>query len=312
MRCRQDSAHCFARSASEKSNRGHTCSHCKTKKAACSFNKGNSSTLAVGSEEVSEFLAKLVNMVEILMNKVDVLTGQVIDLQGHVDDLVDDFQSEDIDSPEELISDMEEWQASCMELKDLERVNSEALRQAMQWRLDEDMVQLRAKGLAEPKKMNVDDPYEVANRKFWYGLGGPEKMAEMKLKRDLFQATRNEFYKLNGRWSEWPFWKDYLWKHKCNNFMVEDSDPEEKVLDGKVRKPWKPYGKDLGIPALDGLFVLNGDPTGATTSERDGDEESGESEEESESAEDDRNVLAGGTEDVEMGEVADVVGSLDA
>ncbi len=132
--------------ASEKSNCGRTCSHCKTKKAACSFNKGNSSALAISSEEVSEFLAKLVNTVEILTNKVDVLTGQVVDLRSHMDDLVDDFQSEEIDSLEKLISDMEEWQVSCVELKDLEGVNSEALWQAMQWRLDEDIAQLRAKG----------------------------------------------------------------------------------------------------------------------------------------------------------------------
>ncbi len=132
MRCCQDSAHCFVRPASEKSNRGRTCSRCKTKKAACSFNKGNSSALAVSSEEISELLAKLVGTVEILMNKVDVLTEQVVDLWGHVDDLVDDFQSEDIDSLEELISDMEEWQALCVELKDLEGVNSKALQRAMQ------------------------------------------------------------------------------------------------------------------------------------------------------------------------------------
>ncbi len=132
------------------------------------------------------------------MNKVDILTGQVVDLRSCVDDLVDDFQSEEINSPEELISDMEEWQVSCMELKDLESVNSEALRRVMQWQLDENMVQLRTKGPVEPEKMNMDDPYKVANHKFWYGLGGPEKMAEMKLKRDLFQATRNKFYKLNG------------------------------------------------------------------------------------------------------------------
>ncbi len=174
------------------------------------------------------------------------------------------------------------------------------------------MTQLRVKGPAEPEKMNVDDPYEVANCEFWYGLGGPEKMVEMKLKRDLFQATRNEFYKLNGCQSEWQFWKDYLWKHNCDDFMVEDSDPGEIILNGKVQKLWKPYGKDLGIPALDGLFVLDEDPMGATTSEGDGDEESGESEEESESAEDEGSAPAGGTEDVEMGEVTDVVGPMDA
>ncbi len=67
------------------------------------------------------------------MSKVDNLTGQVVHLRSRVDDLVDDFQSEEIDSPEELISDMEEWQASCAELKDLEGVNSEALRRVMQW-----------------------------------------------------------------------------------------------------------------------------------------------------------------------------------
>ncbi|KAK0437056.1 hypothetical protein EV421DRAFT_1978720 [Armillaria borealis] len=256
-----NSAHCFACLASEKSIRGRTCSHCKSKKAACSFNKGTSSALAIGSAEISELLEKLSHTVETLSNK-----------------------SEEIDSPEDLISDMEEWQASCVELKDLEG-----------WRLDEDIVQLRVKGLAEPEKMNADDPYEVANCEFWYGLRGPEKMVEMKLKRDLFQAMRNEFYKLKGRRSKWQFWKDYLQKHNCDDFMVEDSDPGEKVLNGKVQKSRKPYGKDLGIPALDGLFVLDGDSMGATTSE---DEESDESEE-SESVEDDNDAPVGGTEDVE-------------
>ncbi len=127
------------------------------------------------------------------------------------------------------------------------------------------MVQLRAKGPAEPEKMNMDDPYEVTNCEFWYGLGGPEKMVEMKLKRDLFQATRNEFYKLNGCQSEWQFWKDYLRKHNCNDFMVEDSDPGEIILNGKVQKLWKLYGKDLGIPALDGLFA--DEPPGSVRSE---------------------------------------------
>ncbi len=270
--------------------------------------------LTISSEEVLELLAKLVNMVETLANKVDILTGQVVDLRSRVDNLVDDFQSEEIDSPEELISDMEEWQVSCVELKDLERVNSEALWWVMQWQLDEDMVQLRVKGPVEPKKMNVDDLYKVTNREFWYSLGGLEKMAEMKLKWDLFQATRNEFYKLNGHRSEWQPWKNYLWKHNCNNFMVKDLNPGEKVLNSKVQKLWKPYRKDLGIPALDGLFVLDvvldGDSAEVTTSEGDGDEESGESEEESESIEDNRNALAGGTEDVEMEEVADVVGPM--
>ncbi len=94
--------------------------------------------------------------------------------------------------------------------------------------------------------------------------------------------------------------------------MVEDSDPEEKVPDGKVQKLRKPYRKDLGILALDGLFILDGDPAGATTSEEDGDEKSGESEEELETVEDNGNALAGGTQDVEMEEVADVVGAIDA
>ncbi|PBK75366.1 hypothetical protein ARMSODRAFT_1012815 [Armillaria solidipes] len=253
-----------------------------------------------------ELLQKLAHTVETLSNKVDVLIGQVISLGGRVDNLVDDFQSEEIDSPEELISNMEEWQVLCMELKDLGSVNSETLWRVMGWWLDEDMAQLRVKGLAEPEKMNADDPYEVANRKFWYSLGGPDKMAEMKLKRDLFQATRNKFYKLEGCRSEWQFWKAYLWKHNCDDFLVEDSDPEEKVLDSKVWKSRKPYGKDLGIPVLDSLFVLDGDSVGATTSEEE-DEESNEDEERSESVEDDKDVLAGGTEDVEMGEVAGVV-----
>ncbi len=39
-----------------------------------------------------------------------------------------------------------------------------------------------------------------------------------------------------------------------------------KVLDGKVRKRGSRTGRTLGIPVLDGLFVLDGDPAGATTS----------------------------------------------
>ncbi len=49
--------------------------------------------------------------------------------------------------------------------------------------------------------------------------------------------------------------------------MVEDSDPEEKILDGKVWKGRKLYGDDLGIPTLNNLFVLEVDPTGATSGE---------------------------------------------
>ncbi len=59
--------------------------------------------------------------------------------------------------------------------------------------------------------------------------------------------------------------------------MVEDLDPEEKVLDGKVRKVWKPYGDDLGIPTLDGLFVLETDPMAVVTSGEDESEGSGDS-----------------------------------
>lgn len=132
MWCRQDGARCYAHPGSRKTAQGQTCSCCKSKKAACSFNKANLSVLAVGSEEVSVLLEKLMNTVEVLLNKVDVLTGQVVDLQSCVDDLVDDFQSEDIDSLEELISDQEGWQALCTELKDLEGVNSEALQWVMQ------------------------------------------------------------------------------------------------------------------------------------------------------------------------------------
>ncbi|PBK73754.1 hypothetical protein ARMSODRAFT_972136 [Armillaria solidipes] len=132
MRCCQDGAHCFACPASETSIHGWTCSQCKAKKAACSFNKGTLSVLAVSSEEILELLQKLANTIGALSNKMDVLIGQVISLRGHVDDLVDDFRSEDINSPEELISDLEEWQISCTELGDLKGVNSKALWRAMQ------------------------------------------------------------------------------------------------------------------------------------------------------------------------------------
>ncbi|PBK75408.1 hypothetical protein ARMSODRAFT_970070 [Armillaria solidipes] len=69
----------------------------------------NSSAFTVSSKEVSELLQKLADTVGTLANKIDILTGQVIDLWSCMDDLVDNFQLEDINSPEEFISDIEEW-----------------------------------------------------------------------------------------------------------------------------------------------------------------------------------------------------------
>ncbi|PBK72217.1 hypothetical protein ARMSODRAFT_1016196 [Armillaria solidipes] len=52
---------------------------------------------------------------------------------------------------------------------------------ALQWRLDKDMVQLQVQGLMEPEKMNVDDPYKISNHEFWYGLRGERKLEQIKL-----------------------------------------------------------------------------------------------------------------------------------
>ncbi len=131
----------------------------------------------------------------------------------------------------------------------------------------------------------------------------------MKVRRKLFQATQNEFYKLGGRRSEWQFWKDHLRKH-CEDFMVEDSDPKEKVLDSKVQKAWKPYGDDLGIPALDGLFVLDTDPVAVDTSGEDESEESGNSQG-LESMENEGKAPAG-EKDVKMVDAASAMGGSSA
>ncbi len=92
--------------------------------------------------------------------------------------------------------------------------------------------------------------------------------------------------------------------------MVEDSDPKEKVLDGKVRKVRKPYRDNLGIPSLDGLFVLDTDPAVVDTSGEDEGEESGDSQG-SESMENEGKAPAG-EKDVEMADVASVVGGSSA
>lgn len=157
----------------------------------CSFNKGTSASIAVGSKEILEVLQKLMSTVKILAAKVENLMGEVAFLWGCVGDFVDDYKTESIESPEDILSgsNVEEWDASCIKLHDLKGVNSEALRHVMQWRLDKDMAQLRVKRPAEPEKMDVNDPYELSNHEFWYGLRGVEKLEEMKLKHDYFQAT---------------------------------------------------------------------------------------------------------------------------
>ncbi len=92
--------------------------------------------------------------------------------------------------------------------------------------------------------------------------------------------------------------------------MVEDSDPKEKVLDSKVRKARKPYGDDLGIPALDGLFVLDTDPMAVDTSGEDDGEGSGDSQG-SKSVENEGKAPAG-EKDVEMADAASAVGGSSA
>ncbi len=74
--------------------------------------------------------------------------------------------------------------------------------QVMGFRLDPDVVQLRKERPLEPKKVDPKDLYEIANCQLWYGTGGPEMIEIMKVQCALFQATRNEFYKLGGCWSK--------------------------------------------------------------------------------------------------------------
>ncbi len=304
MQCHLDSAKCFVKPASKKSNQGWTCSHCKIKKSACSFNKGTTSSLAIGSNEVSEVLHNLVATVTVLAGKVNSLTGEVAFLWSHVGNLCDNYCMEDIESPRDLLSESntEEWKMSCAELHNLKSVNTEALWQVMGFHLDCDMVQLRKGRLLELKEVDPKDPYKIANHQFWYDTRGPEMIEVMKVCHELFQGMRNEFYKLGGCRAEWQFWKDHLQKH-CEDFMVEDSDVDEKVLDGKVQKAMKPYRDDLGIPAFNNLFVLDLDPTAVNTSEEDEDEDSVE---ESDSTEDEGEVPAE-EQDVEMAEAANAV-----
>ncbi len=84
---------------------------------------------------------------------------------------------------------------------------------------------------------------------------------------------------------------------------MEDLDLAE-VCTGKVCKAWKPYGPDLGIEALDKLFILADDPAAAST---DGEEKSGESEDDEESGSGSES-----REDVEMGEVVNTMEASDA
>lgn len=90
--------------------------------------------------------------------------------------------------------------------------------------------------------------------------------------------------------------------------MVEDLDPEEKILNSKVQKGRKLYEDDLGIPALDNLFVLESDPMTVVTSGEDEDES--ENSQRLESMGDEEKVPAE-TVDVEM-EVMNAVGGSDA
>ncbi len=88
----------------------------------------------------------------VLAGKVDSLTGEVASLRSRVGDLCDDYRIEDLESPSDFLSDSEPegWKVLCVELHDLEGVNSEALQWVMGFQLDRDIVQLRKGGLLEP------------------------------------------------------------------------------------------------------------------------------------------------------------------
>ncbi len=138
---------------------------CKIKKSACSFNKGTTSSLVIGSDENLEVLHNLVAIVTVLAGKVDSLTGEVASLWSCVGDLCNNYCTKDLESPSDFLSDSEPegWKASCAELQDLEGVNSEALQWVMGFQLDRDMAQLRKGGPLEPEKVNPEDLYEIAN-----------------------------------------------------------------------------------------------------------------------------------------------------
>ncbi|PBK71800.1 hypothetical protein ARMSODRAFT_973371 [Armillaria solidipes] len=91
----------------------------KTKKAAYSFNKDMSLSIAVGSKEISEAIQKLMDTVDTLANKVDQLTSKVVFLWSYIGGFIDDFNMKDIESPEDLllVSNVEEWNALHLELE---------------------------------------------------------------------------------------------------------------------------------------------------------------------------------------------------
>ncbi len=80
---------------------------------------------------------------------------------------------------------------------------------------------------------------------------------------------------------------------------MEDLDPEENILSGKQQKVWKPYRDDLGIPALDSLFVMESESTEGSS-----DVDDDNNDEPLESGNDERGVPAE-TGDVKMEEVVD-------
>lgn len=65
----------------------------------------------------------------VLAEKVDNLIEQVASLQSHIGNLCNDYCTEDIELPEDILSesDTKEWKTSCAEFHDLKGVNTKAL-----------------------------------------------------------------------------------------------------------------------------------------------------------------------------------------
>ncbi|KAK0488825.1 hypothetical protein IW261DRAFT_1557314 [Armillaria novae-zelandiae] len=216
-----------------------SCKRCRIRKPKCMW---MDETAPMVMEQVLDLLQDLHARFDEMEGRMENIERELEAVGGHVNDLVDNFEEGSaLEYPQDfiLMASTEDWELSLRELQDLKGATPEVLWQAMRLRLDQDVAQVFHAHITS-MDFNGQDPFELANIKFWHRSHGEGALEHL-------IVTQAEFYRLGGHRSEWRLWKEYL--KGGEDFLVEDSEGE--LEDGEeVRPEMLPESLAAGVPGM--------------------------------------------------------------
>ncbi|SJL06756.1 uncharacterized protein ARMOST_10098 [Armillaria ostoyae] len=245
-KCWTDKATCFVCGGVR------TCQHCCVKKVQCMFNKGGDNGGSTESTSVMEILQDISARMACLDDKVEAV-------MAWVEDLVDDYHIDNnIQYPEDFIpkSIKAKFEVLRIELQKTSNIYCEVLCEVAKYRLDRDMVLIKAEGLqvlASEMLLRVEDPYKILNKSFWIRTVGATGLHEKMLAHNKFLWAHQDFYNVHGHRVEWQLWKRLLKDQE--GYRVEDSD-EPLDLEEEIQMDMVPGAESIGILDLDAMIKM--------------------------------------------------------